>query len=163
MPRKTTIQSGDRFGILTALDRVRGSNGLLLWRFKCDCGNEVISNGQQMRRGCTFSCGCKRYRKGADHPMYSHGKRHTRVYRIWHAMRQRCRNPSQPHYKRYGGRGVTVCDRWNDFVSFYEDMGDPPTDSHSIDRIDPYGNYEPSNCRWATPYEQRMNQRSRSA
>ena len=162
MPRAPTIHSGDRFGLLTAIDRVRGENGLLLWRFHCDCGNEVISNGQPMRRsiGPWKSCGCTQHKSGTDHHGFAHGMTGTRVYRIWNAMQQRCHNPNQPHYARYGALGVTVCDRWRQsFMSFYEDMGDPPTDKHSIDRIDPTGNYEPGNCRWASPVEQRHNRR----
>jgi len=161
MPRQPRIQSGDRFGSLTAKDRVRGENGLLLWRFVCDCGNEVINNGQPMLRANPWrSCGCQRYTSGEGHSQYRHGMKGTRVYRIWNAMRQRCHNPNQPHYARYGGRGVRVCKKWReDFVSFYEDMGDPPSNKHSIDRINPSGNYEPRNCRWATASQQNLNKR----
>lgn len=161
MPAQPRIHSGDRFGSLTAIDRVRGANGLLLWRFVCDCGTEVINNGQPMLRSEPWrSCGCQRYARGEDHPRYRHGMKHTRVYRIWNAMRQRCHNPNQPHYVRYGGKGVRVCKKWReDFVTFYEDMGDPPSDKHSIDRINPSGNYEPRNCRWATASQQNRNKR----
>jgi hypothetical protein len=161
MPAQPRIHSGDRFGLLTAIDRVRGDNGLLLWRFVCDCGNEVINNGQPMLRSQPWrSCGCQRYAYGEDHPQYRHGMRQTRVYRIWNAMRQRCHNPNQPHYVRYGGKGVRVCKKWReDFMAFYKDMGDPPSDKHSIDRINPSGNYEPRNCRWATASQQNRNKR----
>jgi hypothetical protein len=161
MPAQPRIHSGDRFGSLTAVDRVRGENGLLLWRFVCDCGTEVISNGQPMLRSKPWrSCGCQRYVSGEGHHQYRHGMKKTRVYRIWNAMRQRCHNPNQPHYERYGGKGVRVCKKWrDDFVAFYEDMGDPPTDKHSIDRINPSGNYEPRNCRWATASQQNRNKR----
>lgn len=163
MPRKPAISSGDKFGRLIAVDRVRGANGLLLWRFACECGNEVVNNGQPMLAGTWLSCGCLRAEmRGKEHPQYSHGMRHTRVYRIWNAMRQRCHNPKQPHYERYGGKGIAVCERWRQsFTAFYEDMGDPPSEVHSIDRIDPTGNYEPANCRWATPLEQRHNRTSK--
>jgi hypothetical protein len=93
--------------------------------------------------------------------MKTHGKYGTRVYGIWNAMIQRCTNPSQPHYERYGGQGVKVCWQWRNFEGFYADMGEPPTDRHSIDRIDNSKGYEPGNCRWATPKEQRANQRPR--
>jgi hypothetical protein len=160
MPRKTTIQTGDRFGLLTAIDRVRSAKGELLWRFACDCGNETVNNGQHPRRGTQISCGCDRWKSGERHHQYSHGKRHSRVYAIWNAMRSRCHNPNQPHYSRYGALGVQVCDKWRkSFEAFYEDMGDPPTETHSIDRIDPFGNYEPGNCRWATPSQQNLNKR----
>lgn len=163
MARKPSIHSGDKFGLLTAVDRVRGENGLLLWRFVCDCGNEVISNGQPMRRTERpwKSCGCERYKRGDLHHMYAHGMKGTRVYRIWNAMKNRCHNPNQPHYVRYGGKGVSVCDKWrNSFVAFFEDMGEPPSDKHSLDRIEAAGNYEPGNCRWATASQQRHNRRS---
>lgn len=92
---------------------------------------------------------------------YRHGMTRTPVYRAWVAMLQRCTNPNLPGYSEYGGRGITVCERWRDFVNFNADMGAKPTPKHSLDRIDNNGNYEPDNCRWSTPKEQINNQRHR--
>lgn len=86
------------------------------------------------------------------------GYRTSPTYSCWAAMRNRCLNPRGEHYDRYGGRGILVCSRWRKFENFLEDMGERPSPSHSIDRIDTEGNYEPSNCRWADPKEQRRNQ-----
>lgn len=83
----------------------------------------------------------------------------SRTYRIWIAMRSRCNNPKHSSYDYYGGRGIKVCERWNDFAMFWEDMGECPSENHSIDRINGDGNYEPSNCRWAVQSAQMDNRR----
>jgi hypothetical protein len=98
------------------------------------------------------------------HKLESHGMTNTYLYRLWSGMLRRCYNPNQRGYPDYGGRGIIVCDRWKkSFVAFYKDMGHRPTDKHSIDRIDCNGNYEPSNCRWATLEIQLSNRRKNKA
>lgn len=87
----------------------------------------------------------------------NHGLSKSYIYKIWTAMRQRCSNPKAPHYDRYGGRGIKVCERWGLFTNFYKDVGDRPNKGYSLDRIDNNGNYEPSNIRWATQKEQLKN------
>lgn len=91
------------------------------------------------------------------HNQYRHGGRHTDEYRIWRHMRTRCENQNSPAYKWYGGRGIQVCERWLDFKNFSDDMGARPSKAHTIDRVNVHGNYEPSNCRWATMKTQQRN------
>ena len=160
--------TGKTYGKLLVVRR-NGSNdrGHPLWRCKCDCGAVVDVPGGQLRNGTSKSCGCWR-KEFSVVTKTTHGKaskdwsRRSRTYSIWNAMRQRCHNPNQPHYSRYGGRGIEVCEEWRrSFVAFYSDMGDPPTDSHTIDRINNDDGYHKGNCRWATRQEQQKNKRGR--
>jgi hypothetical protein len=124
----------------------------------CDCGNTGTYYLCNLKSGKTKSCGCLYNETRVGN--YKHGGTGTREYSIWKAMKRRCYNKNVKDYPNYGGRGIIVCDRWlNSFENFISDMGKKPSAEYSIDRIDVNGNYEPSNCRWATPKEQRLNQR----
>ena len=143
--------AGVRFGRLVAIER--GPNdpkGRTVWKCRCDCGNEKYILATSLTQGLTKSCGCLR-----------HGLRHTRLYTIWTHMQQRCENPNHNRYHLYGGRGISICPEWrNDFCTFYNwAMQHGYEETLTIDRINPDGNYEPQNCRWATVSEQNRNRR----
>ena len=124
---------------------------------KCDCGKKKRVRIDHLKSGATISCGCVG-RKNSAKAKITHGMSKTRVFKIWMGMLDRCKNDRDGHW---GKRGIIVCKRWRDsFVDFYKDMGEPPTDKHSIDRIDVNGNYEPNNCRWATYKQQARNKRN---
>lgn len=95
--------------------------------------------------------------QGSKNPAYKHGMIDSTEYESWRGLKGRCLNPKNKKWARYGGRGITVCERWMVFENFFADMGKKPSPRHSVDRINNDGNYEPSNCRWATPLEQRHN------
>lgn len=148
--RVKSIKPGDRFGKLTVVeDAGRDRRGQALVRCRCDCGKEAIARASRIRTGSQRSCGCLRGRPTV------HGRCGTPTYRSWVAMIDRCENPKRERYHRYGGRGITVCPRWREsFAAFLQDMGERPQ-GKSIDRWpDNDGNYEPGNCRWATPTQQ---------
>jgi hypothetical protein len=161
--KKANDLAGQRFGRLTAMHPVSKKYGAIFWLCKCKCGSESVVRGSGLKSGMTQSCGCWKRESAAARMtklLTIHGMCETSEYSIWKAMRKRCTNKNDKYYFLYGGRGITVCKRWDDFANFYTDMGLKPTQGHSIDRIDSYGNYEKSNCRWATTKEQARNKRN---
>jgi hypothetical protein len=140
-----------------------GKNGQYHWNCVCVCGTPFTACAWSLKSGNTKSCGCYRREFGrkVGESRSTHGKAHLREYDVWISMKQRCDNPKQQAYRDYGGRGIEVCARWREsFPAFMADMGECPR-GFSLDRINNDGNYEPSNCRWATRSEQRINQRPR--
>jgi hypothetical protein len=151
--------TGQKFGRLTAIRPVRRHNGHIDWLCKCSCPDGKIKEvlDSNLKSGNTQSCGCL-HRERDSEAHTTHDKSKTSEYRIWSGMKQRCNNPKNKDFKYYGALGILVCDRWlESFENFYHDMGPRPSDKHSIDRINSDGNYEPKNCRWATPIVQANN------
>ncbi len=162
--------TGQRFGRLIVIEvDAKAKSGNYKWLCLCDCSKSLVILGASLRAGRSKSCGCfQRDNASIIHKNNQYSMKHgyasieseSKAYIAWCGMRQRCTNHKNKRYRDYGGRGITVCKRWQEFVNFLEDMGEPPTDKHQIERIDNDKGYNKSNCCWATPKQNCRNRRN---
>ena len=160
-PRKRIDLTGQQFGRLTVLkfaemDKGRNSK----WLCECECGNEKIVYMSGLRTGDSQSCGClmkERVRKAVT----IHGMTGSAVHNAWNFIKKSCYNINDKEYEKYGAKGIKLCERWKDsFENFYEDMGDRPSDTYILGRINTKDNFEPSNCKWMTRIEKNNNRKN---
>ncbi len=157
--RPSSDLTGRTFGEWTVLEYAGHAppSGPKFFRCRCSCGNVVLVNCYQLQNGKSMSC-------GHNGSTYKHGCARrsglSPMYRLWRGIMNRCHNRNTKEYKDYGGRGIVVCERWQDFTKFVEDMGERPSKSHTVGRRDNYGHYGPDNCRWETMAEQGRNKRN---
>ena len=158
--------TGQRFGRLVVVERAESKGKRTMWKCLCDCGNTKVVGAGNLKNGHTTSCGCVWHEVVPEVNRSintRHGMSQTKLHKAWANMRYRCFNPRCKCYDNYGGRGITICDKWNEFEPFMEwALNNGFADGMSLDRIDVNGNYEPSNCRWVSWEVQENNKRNSS-
>lgn len=151
---------GQKFGKWTVIGPVDKLGHNIRWKCRCECGNEAMVGVGNLKTGKSVSCGCYKSKLTSERNT-THGMKPTRLYRVWNGMKARCQIPSSSGYYKYGARGIKVCEEWQNFEPFKEwALANGYRDDLQIDRIDVYGNYEPSNCRFVTNKENALNKRN---
>lgn len=160
MRQRSVIIPGQRFGRLIIIREIEEQPPFRIILCRCDCGVEIPVRLNSLRTGNTTSCGCFR-KEVVSAKNLTHGMSQTSIYQTWKGMIKRCENPNDSVYRYYGGRGIKVCTRWREsFDAFLKDVGIPPENQTSIDRIDNERGYEPGNVRWVNRMMQPRNRRS---
>ena len=155
---------GRKFGRWTVIAKDEMKSSKQYWLCECECGNKKPVVKYNLTSGRSKSCGCLRKETvGKNSTTHGHTSKGiiSTEYNSWYSMRQRCEDPNNKEYQHYGGRGIKVCERWDKFENFLEDMGSKPYPNYSIERVDNNGDYEPFNCIWGTPEQQARNKRVR--